>query len=159
VRLFDVVIAILLAFVLQTVAARYVPFLAAHLDLFVVVAAGFGLARGRMSGMVAGAAAGLLQDAFSGGLLGYNGISKTTVGYLSGIVGRHLIIRGFSSRVLFFVLATMLDMGILAAVGYVAELPRVVGEGFTPLYLCIGNAIAGILLVRVLDRHPQGDVS
>jgi rod shape-determining protein MreD len=159
VRLLDVVVGILLAFVLQTVAARYVPFLAAHLDLFTVVAAGFGLARGRMTGMVAGASAGLLQDAFSGGFLGYNGISKTTVGYLSGIVGRHLIIRGFSSRILFFVLATLLDLGILAAVGYVAELPRVLGEGWAPFYLCIGNAIAGILLVRVLDRHSQSDVS
>jgi hypothetical protein len=46
---------------------------------------------------LSGASAGLLQDAFSGGLLGYNGISKTTVGYLAGIAGRHLIIRGWST--------------------------------------------------------------
>jgi rod shape-determining protein MreD len=159
VRLLDLVVAIVLAFVLQTVAGRYLPFLSSYLDLFVVVAAAFGLVRGRMAGMVSGALAGLLQDAFSGGLLGYNGIAKTTVGYLAGIAGRHLIIRGWWSRLLFFALATLLDLGILALVGYAAELPRVVGEGLAPLYLCFGNAFTGILLVRVLERSTPGDVS
>lgn len=158
-KLLEVAIAILVAFVVQTVLGRYVPLLGNHVDLFTVVAAGFGLVRGRMPGMVSGAAAGLLQDAFSGGFLGFNGISKTTVGYLSGIAGRHLIIRGWSTRLLFFALATLLDLVILAVVGYAAEFPRVVGEGFAPLYLCFGNAFAGILLVRALERRPPGDMS
>ena len=157
-RVLDIAAALLAAFVLQTVVGRYLPFFSAYLDLFAVVAAGFGLARGRMAGLLSGAFAGLLQDAFSGGLLGFNGISKTTVGYLSGIAGRHLIIRGWSTRSLFFAVATLLDLAILAIVGYAAELPRVVGEGLAPLYLCIGNAFAGILLVRVLERRPPGDL-
>lgn len=158
-RLLEVAVAILAAFVIQTVLGRYLPFLGNHLDLFTVVAAGFGLVRGRMTGMVSGAAAGLLQDAFSGGFLGFNGISKTTVGYLSGIAGRHLIIRGWSTRLLFFALATLLDLVILAVEGYSAEFPRVVGEGLAPLYLCFGNAFAGILLVRALERRSFLDPS
>jgi rod shape-determining protein MreD len=158
VRGLDIAAALLAAFVLRTVFGRYLPFFVPYLDLFAVVAAGFGLARGRMAGLLSGALAGLLQDAFSGGLLGFNGISKTTVGYLSGIAGRHLIIRGWSTRSLFFALATLLDLLILAVVGYAAELPRVVGEGLAPLYLCIGNAFAGILLVRVLERRPKGEL-
>ncbi len=157
-RLVDIATALLAAFVIQTVLGRYFPFVSGYLDLFVVVAAGFGLVSGRMAGLLSGASAGLLQDAFSGGLLGFNGISKTTVGYLAGIAGRHLIIRGWSTRILFFALATLLDLLILAAVGYAAELPRVSGEGLAPLYLCIGNAFAGILLVRVLERRPPGEL-
>lgn len=157
-RVLDIAVALLAAFLMQTVLVRYLPFFGAYMDLFAVVAAGFGLARGRMAGLLSGACAGLLQDAFSGGLLGFNGISKTTVGYLSGIAGRHLIIRGWSTRILFFALATLLDLAILAIVGYAAELPRVVGEGLAPLYLCIGNAFAGILLVRALERHPPGEL-
>ncbi len=157
-RVLDIVAALLAAFVLRTVLGRYLSFFSDYLDLFAVVAAGFGLARGRMAGLLSGALAGLLQDAFSGGLLGLNGISKTTVGYFSGIAGRHLIIRGWSTRSLFFALATLLDLLILAIVGYAAEHPRVVGEGFAPLYLCIGNAFAGILLVRVLERRPPGEL-
>ena len=157
-RVLDITAALLAAFVLQTVLGRYLPFLGVYLDLFTVVAAGFGLARGRIAGLVSGASAGLLQDAFSGGLLGFNGISKTTVGYLSGIAGRHLIIRGWWTRILFFAVATLLDLLILALVGYAAELPRVMGEGFAPLYLCIGNAFAGILLMRALERRPPGEL-
>jgi rod shape-determining protein MreD len=158
VRILDIAVAILAAFVFQTVLGRYLPLFGAYLDLFAVVAVGFGLVRGRIPGLLSGAAAGLLQDAFSGGLLGFNGISKTTVGYLAGIAGRHLIIRGWSTRILFFALATLLDLAILAVVGYAAEFPRVVGEGLAPLYLCIGNAFAGIILVKVLERRPPGEL-
>ena len=132
-RFLDVVFGVVVAFVVQTVLGRYLPFLNGYFDFFSVVAAGIGLVRGKMVGLVTGTAAGLVQDAFSGGLLGFNGISKTTVGYLSGIAGRHLIIRGWASRVVFFAVATLVDAAILAAVGHAAELPRVVGEGWRPL--------------------------
>jgi len=157
VRVLDIAVAVLAALVIQTVLGRYLPFFVPYIDLFAVVAAGFGLARGRMEGLLSGAVAGLVQDTFSGGLLGFNGIAKSTVGYVAGIAGRHLIIRGWSTRILFFALATVLDLLILAVVGYAAELPRVVGEGIAPLYLCIGNAFAGILLVRTLERRAPGD--
>ena len=156
-RFLDIAIAILVAFLVQTVIGNYFRFLNEYLDLFTVVAATFGLLRGRMVGMVSGMAAGLLQDAFSGGLLGFNGIAKTSVGYLAGIVGHHLIIRSWSTRILFLVGATMVDIAILGAVGHLAEEPRVVHEGLTPLYLCVGNAIAGILLMGLVDRKRPAD--
>ncbi len=156
-KFLDVALAILVAFLVQTVLGRYFAFLNVYLDLFTVVAVTFGLLRGRMVGLCTGTAAGLLQDAFSGGLLGFNGISKTTVGYLAGIAGHHLIVRGWSARLLFFVGATLLDMTVLAGVGRLAEQPRVLGEGLTPLYLCVGNAIAGILLLGRVDRKRSTD--
>ena len=156
-RFLDTALAILVAFIVQTVLGRYFSFLNSYLDLFTVVVAMFGLLRGRAAGLVTGTVAGLLQDAFSGGLLGFNGIAKTTVGYLAGIAGRHLIVRNWSSRLLFFAAMSVVDIAILAGVGHLAELPRVVGEGLTPLYLCIGNAIAGILLIGIVDRKRPVD--
>lgn len=151
-RFVDVLVCLLAAFIVQTVLGRYFTFLSSYLDLFTVIAAGFGLMRGRMVGMTTGLAGGLLQDAFSGSLLGFNGIAKTSIGYLAGVAGHHLIIRGWSTRALFFAVATLADSAILAGVGQIAELPRVIGEGATPLYLCLGNAFAGILLVKFLER-------
>jgi rod shape-determining protein MreD len=159
VKFLDVAITIAIAFLLQTVVGRYLPAAARYVDLFTVLTASFGLLRGRTVGMCTGAVAGLVQDAFSGGLLGFNGIAKTTVGYLTGIAGHHLIIRGWSSRILFFVLASALDLGILAALGFAAELPRVVGEGAQPFYVCFGNALAGMLLLRILGRGNSGDLA
>lgn len=156
-RFLDVALTIVIAFIVQTVLGRYFGFLNSYLDLFTVIAAMFGLLRGRVAGLVTGSVAGLLQDAFSGGLLGFNGIAKTTVGYVAGIAGRHLIVRNLPSRLLFFMVMTLVDMAILATVGQLAELPRVIGEGLTPLYLCLGNAIAGILLIGIVDRRPPVD--
>ncbi|GMR24011.1 MAG: hypothetical protein BMS9Abin37_2498 [Acidobacteriota bacterium] len=156
-RFLDVALAILVAFVVQTVLGRYFPFLNSYLDLFTVVVAMFGLLRGRATGLVTGTLAGLIQDTFSGGLLGFNGIAKTTVGYLAGIAGRHLIVRSWTSRFLFFASMSLVDMGILASVGHLADVPRVAGEGLTPVYVCIGNAIAGILLLGIFDKKRPVD--
>lgn len=156
-RYLDVALALLVAFIVQTVLGRYFGFLNSYLDLFTVVVATFGLLRGRAVGLLTGTVAGVLQDAFSGGLLGYNGIAKITVGYVAGIAGHHLIVRNWSSRLLFFAFMSVLDMAILAGVGYLTEQPRVLGEGLTPLYLCIGNAIAGILLIGRVDKKRPSD--
>ena len=156
-RFLNVALALLVAFIVHTVLGRYFSFLNNHLDLFTVVVAMFGLLRGRAVGLVTGTVAGLIQDTFSSGPLGFNGIAKTTVGYLAGIAGRHLIVRSWTSRLVFFASMSLIDMAILAGVGHLADLPRVVGEGLTPLYLCIGNAIAGILLVGFVDKKRPLD--
>ena len=156
-RILDVALAILVALIVQTVLGRYFGFLNSYLDLFTVVVAMFGLLRGRAAGLASGTVAGLVQDTFSGGLLGFNGIAKTTVGYLAGIAGRHLIVRSWTSRLLFFATMSLVDIAILAGVGHLAELPRVLGEGLTPFYLCIGNAIAGILLIGIVDKKRPID--
>lgn len=150
-KVFRAALAILVAFIVHTVIGRYFRWLGGSIDLFTVVAATFGLVHGRMAGIAVGTTAGLIQDAFSGGLFGFNGIAKTTVGYLSGIVGRLIIVRGVWARALFFVAATLVDLAILVAVAQLAEQSRVLGEGLTPIYVCVSNAVAGILLVRAVE--------
>lgn len=150
-------VAILIAFIVHTVIGRYFHGLARSLDLFTVVAATFGLIHGRVAGIVVGTTAGLIQDAFSGGLLGFNGISKTTVGYLSGIVGRHIIVRGVWAKLAFFVAATIVELTLLVAVARLAEQARVLGEGLAPVYMCVSNALAGILLLRAVDPKTSVD--
>jgi rod shape-determining protein MreD len=152
VKFVHIAVAILAAFVLQTLGARYFWPLESYFDLFLVTTVGFGLTRGRMVGMGTGTAAGLVQDAFSGGMLGLNGLSKTTVGYLAGIVGRWLIIRGWGARFLFFFAASLADLLILALVGLAVERPMVIGEGLTPLILCSSNGIVGAFVLGFTDR-------
>jgi rod shape-determining protein MreD len=151
-RFVEIGAAILVAFVVQTLGGRYFWPLQSYLDLFLVTAVGFGLTRGRMVGMGAGTAAGLVQDAFSGGMLGLNGLSKTTIGYLSGIVGRWLIVRGWGARFLFFFVASAADLLILALVGSAVERPIVIGEGMTPLILCSCNGLVGAFVLSLRDR-------
>ena len=136
----------------QTLGGRYFWPLQTYLDLFLVTAVAFGVVRGRMTGMLTGTVGGLVQDAFSGGLLGLNGLSKTTVGYLAGIVSRWLIIRGWAARFLFFFVASVIDLLILAVVGMAIERPAVVDEGVSALILCAGNSLVGTLVLGLMDR-------
>ena len=158
VRLLDILLAVGAAFVIQTVFGRYIPLLNDSVDLFTVVTAAFGLTRGRMPGLVTGSVGGLIQDAFSGGLLGLNGLSKSTVGYLAGLAQQHLIIPGATGRLLFFVAASLTDLMILAIVGYAAEVPTVIGEGLAPLAVCVGNALAGLFIVRMMEKKKLSDL-
>lgn len=147
--------AILAAFLLQTIGGRYFWLLQSYLDLFLVASVGFGLTRGRMMGLVTGTTAGLVQDSFSGALLGLNGLSKTTVGYLCGVIGHWLIIRGSTTRFLVFFLASVADLLILSVLGQAVERPVVLGEGLTPLFLCFGNGLMGTLVLGFGDRMKK----
>jgi cell shape-determining protein MreD len=108
-----------------------------------------------MTGMGVGTVAGLVQDGFSGGMLGLNGLSKTTVGYLSGIIGRWLIIRGWGARFLFFFAASAVDLLILALVGSAVERPVVIGEGIAPLILCFCNGFVGAVVLGLRESRSR----
>jgi rod shape-determining protein MreD len=153
VRVVEIAAALVVAFMVQTLGGRYFWPLQNYLDLFLVAAVAFGVVRGRMTGMFTGTVGGLIQDAFSGGVLGLNGLSKTTVGYLAGVVSRWLIIRGWAARFLFFFVASAFDLLILAAVGMAIERPAVIGEGVSALILCAGNGLVGALVLGLMDRN------
>ena len=147
-----VALAVIGAFLVQTLGGRYFWPIQSYLDLFLLTAAGFGLTQDRQVGMFAGTAAGLVQDVFSGATLGMNGISKTTIGYLAGIAGHRLVVRGWAGRFFFFAAATAGDRIILAAIGHVVDQPPVVGSVPDLLYLCAGNGLLGALILGALDR-------
>lgn len=151
-RGFQVALAILFAFIIQTLWGRYLSPRQAYFDLFLLTVALAGLAGGRVMGMGAGTAGGLVQDAFSGGMLGLNGLSKTVVGYLAGLVGNRLILRGFLPRFLFFVLASATDLGVLFLLGVAVDRPLVWGQGLLPLYIALGNGLLGALIVGAGER-------
>lgn len=151
-RALQVVLAILFAFVVQTLWGRYVSPERGYFDLFLLTAAVSGLAGGRVVGMSAGTAAGLVQDAFSGGMLGLNGLSKTVVGYLAGLVGNRFILRGFPARFMFFLLASATDLAVLFLLGLAVGRPLVWGRGLLPLYIALGNGLIGSLIVGAGER-------
>ncbi len=152
-KVVEIVAALGVAFMVQTLGGRYFWPLQTYLDLFLVTAVTFGVVRGRTKGMLTGTVGGLIQDAFSCGLLGLNGLSKTTVGFLAGIVSRWMIIRGWAARFLFFFVASVIDLLILAVVGMAIERPAVVDEGVSALILCAGNSVVGTLVLGLMDRN------
>ncbi len=77
-----VLIAIALALALQTTLARFVVGGSTAVDLVLVAVVAVALTIGPVGGMLAGSAAGLIQDSLSSGVIGIGGLAKTIVGFL-----------------------------------------------------------------------------
>ena len=78
------------------------------MNLVLVAVVYVALAFGAMTGLLAGAAGGLVQDALAGGIVGIGGISKTIVGFAVGVLGAQFIVSQPMPRLVMFVLGTVL---------------------------------------------------
>lgn len=140
------------AIALQTTVERWLA--AGVVDLVLVVVVYNALASERVTGLLTGSFAGLVQDVLSGGVLGMAGLSKTVVGYLAGIVGTQFIVTHSASRFVVFFLATVLNavifMGLYELLGL-----RHFGTPFAAVALQgVGNAVVGVLVFKVIELLP-----
>ncbi len=147
-----VVLATAAAIAIQTTVDRWMA--AGAVDLVLVVVVYNALASGRVTGLLAGTFAGLVQDVLSGGVLGMAGVSKTVVGYLAGIVGTQFIVTHSASRFVVFFMATVLNavifMGLYELLGlrhFGAPFAAVTGQG-------VANAVVGVLVFKVIELLP-----
>ena len=147
-----VLLATAAAIAIQTTLDRWLA--AGAVDLVLVVVVYNALASERVTGLLTGSFAGLVQDVLSGGVLGMAGLSKTVVGYLAGIVGTQFIVTHSASRFVVFFLATVLNavifMGLYELLGlrhFGAPFAAVAVQG-------VGNAVVGVLVFKVIELLP-----
>ncbi|MGE0448030.1 MAG: rod shape-determining protein MreD [Vicinamibacterales bacterium] len=145
-------VAVAAAVGLQTTLDRWLPSGAVDLPLVVVVYAALGA--GRVTGLLAGSFAGLVQDALSGGVVGIGGLSKTIVGFLTGVLGTQFIVAHSLSRFVVFFLATLLNavifMGLYHLLGlreFSEPVTTIAGQAF-------GNSVVGVLVFRLAELRP-----
>jgi hypothetical protein len=121
--------------------------------------------------MIAGAIAGLSQDALAGSgtlsvvigagavstrsIIGIGSLAKTVVGFFSGIVGSQFIVARPLPRALVFFTATVAHAIIFVG------LYRVIDRGYTPgtpgaiLSQAGANALIGVLVCQISDYLPS----
>jgi rod shape-determining protein MreD len=102
VKAVSVMSALALALTLQTTLARFLPDGAAALDLVLVVVVYVALTNGPVTGMLAGSAAGLIQDVLSIDVIGIGGLAKSVVGFVVGAIGQQFIVTGALTRLVIF---------------------------------------------------------
>jgi rod shape-determining protein MreD len=149
-----VLLAIGVAVVLQTTLARFLIRGTVAVDLVLVVVVGVALMGGSVTGLLSGAAAGLLQDALSTGVVGIGGLSKTVVGFLAGIVGTQFIVAHALPRFVVFLGATVLHamvfIGLYALLGL-----RHAGSPYAAVAgQAVGNAIVGVVAFELAELLP-----
>ncbi len=98
-----VVAGILLAFLFYLALKRISFSLIQLFNIFGLIVIYFAMRRGAIYGSCLGAACGLIQDAFSLGVFGVAGLSKTILGFLAGHIAKKIDVASYV-RNFFFIL-------------------------------------------------------
>lgn len=149
-------LAILGAFLLQSALGWLLPSYARFVDPFLVVVVSCALAGGETHGMLAGAAAGWVQDALFGGrILGLSGLSKVLVAFLVGVAGARFQLGEAGPRALVLALSTLLDAFLLSSLASVFNVTLNPVPFWGHLLRASANAALGLLAFRGLESRGR----
>ena len=167
-----ITLMIIMALALQTSLARFLTPGGGLVDFVFIAVVYIALSSGPTAGMIAGAVAGMSQDALaaSGALsvvigsdrgvttqsiIGIGSLAKTVVGFFAGIIGSQFIVARPLPRALVFFTATVTHAIIFIG------LYRVIDRGYTQssmgaiLSQAGANALVGVLVFQIADFLPN----
>lgn len=154
-RTVGVLTAIALALALQTTLARFWDGGGAALDLVLVVVVYVALTSGPVTGMLAGSAAGIVQDALSIGVIGTGGLAKSVVGLVVGAIGQQFLVTAALPRLVIF-----LGSSVAHAVMFIG-IYVLLGLGSFPspwagiLIQALGNTAVGMIAFSIVEVFPM----
>jgi rod shape-determining protein MreD len=150
-----VLAALAVALVLQTTLAGMSMTGGTRVNLVLVAVVYLALSYGAVTGLLAGTAGGLAQDAIAGGVVGIGSLSKTVVGFLVGVLGAQFIVSTPVPRFLMFVGASFVHEVCFQAVYALVE-----SRGFRMQYSAavvqaFVNGAVGIAAFLLVERGPE----
>jgi rod shape-determining protein MreD len=149
-----VILAVAAALALQTTLARFIVRGTVAVDLVLVVVVYVALTMGPATGLLAGALAGLVQDALSSNVIGIGGLAKTLVGFLAGIIGTQFIVVHTLPRFVVFFCATVLHAVVFMGLYVLLDL-RHFGTPYAAVTgQAVGNAVIGVVLFQLVELLP-----
>jgi rod shape-determining protein MreD len=154
VKALGVLVAIALALALQTTLARVLVGGSAAIDLVLVAVVYVALTTGPVGGMLAGSAAGLIQDALSSGVIGIGGLAKAIVGFLAGAFGQQFIVTAALPRLVMFVAATALHAAVFMGLYELLDLRAFPTPWKAVTTQALGNALVGIVAFMIIEALP-----
>jgi len=159
-RAFWFAAALVGAVLVQTALGYLVPGPGRFVDPFLLIVVYAALAGGETRGMLAGVAAGWVQDVLFGGrILGLSALSKLAIGYVAGLAGGRFLITTTGARALAVLAASVVD-GLL--VPWLASVFTIEVTPLGPLALvarACANALAGGLLFAAVERRLSRSLS
>jgi len=145
----------LLAIAVATSAAHWLlPPELFPLDLFLLATVLVAMRQSTVAAQLFGAAAGLVQDAFGGGLIGLNALSKTAIGFVVAALRQAVKLEGPPQLMLTVALATATDALVVYAVGAAFGLPTG-SEPATVAVRAAANAVVVLVPALYLRRRRR----
>jgi rod shape-determining protein MreD len=150
-----VLAALAIALVLQATLAGLSMAAGTRVNLVLVAVVYVALAFGPVTGMLAGTAGGLVQDAIAGGVVGVGGLSKTIVGFFVGVLGAQFIVATTIPRLVMFVAASFVHELCFQALYALVETRGVRMQYSAALVQALVNGVVGILVFFLVERGPD----
>ena len=153
-KAFWTLLALLVAFLLQSALTHMVPRQARMVDLFVLVLVYCGLVGGETHAMLAGAAGGWMQDVqFGGGVVGLSGLTKVLVGFGVGLSSSRFQLTEPGARVLVLFAATLVDALVFERLASAFDVRIETLSLAGLLTRAVMNAALGGLVFFYVDRY------
>ncbi len=149
-----IILAVAAALALQTTLGRFVIRGTVAVDLVLVVVVYVALTSGSGTGLLAGAFAGLVQDALSSSVIGIGGLAKTIVGFLAGIVGTQFIVAQPLPRFVVFFAATVLHAVVFMGLYVLLDLRHFGAPYAAVAGQAAGNAAVGVVAFQLVEFLP-----
>jgi rod shape-determining protein MreD len=149
-----VLAALCVALLLQTTLAGLTMSGAALVNLVLIAVVYVALAHGAVTGLLAGAAGGIVQDALAGGVVGVGGLTKTIVGFFVGVLGAHFIVSQPLPRFVMFVAATVVHEFCFQALSAVVESRAFSLHYSTMVTQAVINGAIGLLAFQLIEGAP-----
>jgi rod shape-determining protein MreD len=154
-RTAGVLAALGLALLLQTTLAGMSMAGGTRVNLVLVAVVYVALAFGAVTGLLAGTAGGLAQDALAGGIVGIGGLSKTVVGFLVGVLGAQFIVSQPLPRFVMFVGATFVHEVCFQALYALVESRVFTIHYSATLIQAVVNGAVGIAAFLLVEQGPD----
>lgn len=106
------VLGALAAVLLYSLAGATGPSVLIVLNAFSIVVVFFAVRRGEVFGAFLGTACGLVQDAFSLGVFGLGGLTKTLLGFWTGYIARRIDVSPFLRHGVFLLVMSTLELAL-----------------------------------------------
>jgi rod shape-determining protein MreD len=149
-----VLLALIVALALQTTLSGLTITGARMVNLVVVAVVYVALMYGPVTGLMAGTAGGLAQDALAGGIVGIGSLAKTVVGFLAGLLGSQFIVAQPFPRLVMFISATVLHEVCYQGLFALIEIRPLRLSYTAVLTQAVINGIVGLTAFFVVERLP-----
>lgn len=146
------------AFLLYSISGRISEHLPQVMNFFSIVVIYFSLKKGELFGAFLGTAAGLVQDAFSFGIFGISGLSKTLLGFFTGFISKKINVVPFFRNCIFVFILSALELMVWIILVIFIFSQTVHSKGGVLLFQPVFTAIASSVLFA-LSRRIKGEGS
>ena len=149
-----VLLALVVALAVQTTLSGLTMTGASMVNLVIVAVVYAALVFGPITGLMAGTAGGLAQDALAGGIVGIGSLSKTIIGFLSGLLGSQFIVAQPFPRFVMFVGASLVHELCFQGLYALIE-ARAFRVHYSPLLIQAAiNGVVGLAAFFVVEQMP-----